>query len=119
MTEYSRQWEPAGQAAEAIRALSYATVGWAAQLTYPSDLADVVASLQAPAAHMPQLCAQLAAWLHGRHDCGKVGAEYGRDPGEYVAAVVEALERAAQDADLLAAALDSAYQAAAVLTSRD
>jgi hypothetical protein len=119
LTEYSRPWERADEAAEAVRALNHATMGWASQLRYPSDLADVVANLQASAAHTPQLCAQLATWLHGRHDCGKVGADNGLDPGEYVAAVIEALQRAGQDAELLAAALDSAYQAAAVLTDRD
>ena len=119
MTQTQTPAAIADQAAEAIRSLNHLTRREAAGLTYPSDVYDVLGGLATMAARLPQLAQQLASWLEREHQAGRVGQDGSLSPGEYVAAVVEALGRAAGDAVALQGALDTAYHAAGALTGTD
>lgn len=63
--------ELAEQAAEAVRSLSDVTCGEDA-MNHPSDVSEIVASLQAMAGQMPQLFAHLASWLIAAGDSGRI-----------------------------------------------
>jgi hypothetical protein len=97
--------------AELVRKLNYQTgAGDTVELEYPGDLYSVVANLKIAAQRMPQLFAQMARWLEAEHAAGRVAHDRGGDPGEYVAAVVDALGRAGDDATTLGASLDTAHE---------
>ena len=105
--------EVADAIAEDVRTLNYLTGAGSepVALDYPADLYEVVAGLKIAAQRLPQLLGQMGAWLQDEHASGRVAHDAGQDPGQYVAAVADALQRASDDAVALAAALDSAHEA--------
>ena len=105
--------EVADAIAEDVRTLNYLTGAGSepCALDYPADLYEVIAGLKIAAQRLPQLLGQMGAWLQDEHASGRVAHDHGQDPGEYVAAVADALQRASDDAVALAAALDSAHEA--------
>ena len=103
--------EVSDEIAELVRMLNYqAGAGETVELQYPGDLYSVVANLKIAAQRMPQLFAQMARWLEAEHAAGRVAHDRGEDPDEYVAAVVDALGRAGDDAVTLGASLDTAHE---------
>jgi hypothetical protein len=104
MAEGQSPAEVADAIAEAVRTLNYMTgAGGNVELEYPAELSQVTANLKIAADRLPQLFGQMANWLTDQHTAGRVAHDQGRDAGEYVAAVVEALLRASQDAVTLGA----------------
>jgi hypothetical protein len=113
MTDTHSPAEVADAIAEGVRKLNYLTAAVRtpeAELQFPSDLYNVIGSLQVAAHRLPQAFRQMASWLIDQHAAGRVGHDSGGDVGEYVTAVVEALQRASDDAVTLGAALDSAHE---------
>jgi len=101
----------ADEIAEAVRTLNYQTgAGRQVELEYPGDLYSVVANLKIAAQRLPQLFDQMGRWLTSEHAAGRVAHDRGRDAGEYVQAVADALQRASQDAETLSASLDTAHE---------
>ena len=94
-----------------MRKLNYQTgAGETVELEYPGDLYSIVANLKIATQRMPQLFAQMARWLEAEHAAGRIAHDSGGDPDEYVAAVVDALGRAGEDATTLEASLDTAHE---------
>jgi hypothetical protein len=110
MTDAKSPAELADQAAEAIRALNHKLISGG--LTYPADAYDTIGTLRTLADRLPQSLGLIARWLGQEHDRGAIGHDSGGDAGEYILATADALGRAQEDAELLAAALDVAQQAA-------
>jgi hypothetical protein len=102
----------ASQAAQAVRELNELTAD-GAYFTNPDDVRDVIASLRRMSQDLPRLCEQLARIVVAQREDGQVAP----DPGFWVADAVEALAAAGQAADMLAAALAQAGQAATELPS--
>jgi hypothetical protein len=71
---------------------------------------SVVANLKLAAQRLPQLFDQMGRWLAAEYAAGRIAHDRGGDPGEYVAAVVDALGRASEDATTLSASLDTAHE---------
>lgn len=68
-------------AAEAIRALNHATVPGTGRLVHPSDVYDVIGSLERLAAMLPQAFGQLSMWLGHEALAGRVVADFGSYTG--------------------------------------
>ena len=102
----------ASQAAQAVRELNELTAD-GAYFTNPDDVRDVIASLRRMSQDLPRLCEQLARIVVAQREDGQVAP----DPGFWVADAVEALAAAGQAAEMLAAALAQAGQAATELPS--
>jgi hypothetical protein len=106
--------ETAGQAAEAVRALSELAAGGTGSASL-DDAREVIASIQQLGLDLPQLCEQLARILVVQREDGQITAEAGQDPDFWVTEAVEALAAAARAADLMAAALGQAGRTSAEL----
>jgi hypothetical protein len=120
MSESRSPAEIADEIAELVRRLNYQTgAGESVELEYPGDLYSVVASLKIAAQRLPQLFGQMGRWLADEHRAGRVAHDRGRDPGEYVQAVVDALGRASEDATTLSASLDTAHEMSGGLKASD
>lgn len=104
----------ADEIAERVRELNHVTRGHDA-LEYPGDLYSVVADLKLMADRLPQAFDQMGRWLAAEHRAGRVAHDQGRDVSEYVGAVIEALQRAGEDATTLSASLDTAHEMSAGL----
>lgn len=113
MTDATTPAEVADQAAEAIRQLNHKLIG--AGLTYPADAYETIGNLRTLTDRLPQALGLIAKWLQQEHDRGTIAHDSGGDVSEYALAVVDALRRAQEDAELLATALDGAHQSAAGL----
>jgi hypothetical protein len=109
MTDEKPPAELADQAAEAIRALNHKLISGG--LAYPADAYDTIGALRTLADRLPQSLGLIARWLGYEHDRCAITHDSG-DAGEYILATADALGRAQEDAELLAAALDGAQQAA-------
>lgn len=107
--------ELAEQAAELVRALNHATRSEAGELEYPSDVYKIVGSLQTLAERLPQLFGQLAAFLMAEANADRIGHSSGGSPRTWIDDVLEALTKASDSADELAADLDRAHNAASGL----
>jgi hypothetical protein len=105
--------EIASQAAEAIHALNHLAAS--GELTSPGELQDIIASLELMGQGLPHLCEQLARFLVVQNEDGQVAHDAGRDPGDSVTEVIEALTAAGQAADMMTAALDEARGASSEL----
>ncbi|HXC82479.1 MAG TPA: hypothetical protein VNV62_11575 [Trebonia sp.] len=119
MTELASTMTPcelATQAARAIHALNQLTHG-GGELTSPSDVREIVASLELVGQSLPQLCEQLARFLVVKHEDGELVHGSGLDPDVSVTEVIEALAAAGQAADMMAAALSEAHGASADLVA--
>lgn len=95
----------ADTAAEAVRALNYATLPGQGGLTYPGDAYDLLAGLGTLAERLPQLCQQVARWLTDEQRAGHLveGAHgpCGGSDALAVAHAADALSRAAGSAVVL------------------
>jgi len=104
----------ADTAAEAIRALNYATLPAAGTLTGPADVYDVVGALATLTGRLPQILSQLQSFLAGEHAAGRVRIVDGPHTGDPTAALAESdrwLTCAAGAADTLRHALEQAHAA--------
>lgn len=104
----------ADTAAEAIRALNYATLPAAGTLTGPADVYDVTGALASLTARLPQALSQLQTFLAGEHAAGRVRVVDGPHTGDPAAALAEAdrwLTCASSRADVLREALEQAHAA--------
>jgi hypothetical protein len=99
----------ADQAAEAIRKLNHQLLGGG--LEYPADCYDLIGSLHALAARLPQALGLVATWLEREQAAGNLGHVSGDDAGQYALAAAEALRRAGDDATVMAEALETAHAA--------
>lgn len=102
----------ADTAAEAIRALNYATLPAAGTVAGPADVYDVVGALATLTGRLPQALSQLQAFLAGEHAAGRVRIVDGPHTGEPAAALAESdrwLTCAAAAADSLRHALEQAH----------
>jgi hypothetical protein len=106
--------ELAEGAAEAIRSLTHRTMAQN-DLEYPADVYEVVASLMIMAQRMPQLFAQLTAWLEREYAAGKITHDSGQIAAEQVREVTGALTLASMEATALADALNTAHNASSGL----
>jgi hypothetical protein len=84
--------ELADRAAETVRALIYATGAGGQQLRWPSDVAEVLASLRILADRLPQACDQLTRFLARELEAGQVAATHGQFTGDAEAATAAAEE---------------------------
>jgi hypothetical protein len=64
--------EWADDAAEAIRELNHRTRPASGELTYPADVAEILAALTAMTTRLPQLLDQLTGWLLDQHQAGRL-----------------------------------------------
>jgi hypothetical protein len=108
--------EIAGQAAEAIRALSDLTSDGAGFASL-DDARGVIASLERIGQDLPQLCEQLARILVVQHEEGQIAEITGQDADFWVVEAVEALAAAGQAADMMAASLSQAGKTSGELRS--
>lgn len=95
--------------AEDVRALNYATMG--AGLAYPSDVYDVVGSLDMALMRLPQALTQMTAFLVERAAQGGIRMDDRGDVTTAVARVDVELERAAAFLAEARAALQAAHSA--------
>jgi hypothetical protein len=107
--------EIASQAAHAISVLTELTNG-GGELSNPSDVRSIVASLELIGLGLPQLYEQLARFLVIQQEDGQLTHETGQDPDGSVTEVIEALAAAGQAADMMTAALTEARAATQALT---
>jgi hypothetical protein len=107
--------EIASQAADAIRVLNELTFG-GGELTGPSDVRDIVASLERVGQGLPQLCEQLSRFLVIQHEDGQIRHERGQDPDRSITEIIDALSAAGQAADMMTAALSEARAASEPLS---
>jgi predicted GNAT family acetyltransferase len=107
--------EIASQAADAIRVLNELTFD-GGELTGPSDVRDIVTSLERVGHGLPQLCEQLARFLVIQHEDGQIRYEPGQDPDRSITEIIDALSAAGQAADMMSAALNEAREASESLT---
>jgi predicted GNAT family acetyltransferase len=107
--------EIASQAADAIRVLNELTFD-GGELTGPSDVRDIVTSLERVGHGLPQLCEQLARFLVIQHEDGQIRYEPGQDPDRFITDIIDALSAAGQAADMMSAALNEAREASESLT---
>lgn len=104
----------ADTAAEAIRALNYATLPAAGTLSGPADVYDVVGALATLTARLPQALSQLQRFLDGEHTAGRVRITGGPHSGDPAAALVDIqrwLSCSSSRADALRQALEQAHAA--------
>ena len=107
--------EIASKAAHAITVLNELTHG-GGELTNAGDVRAIVRSLELIGQSLPQLYEQLARFLVVQHEDGQLMDEEGREAGDSVTEVIEALAAAGQAADMMTAALTEARAASQVLT---
>ncbi len=108
--------EIAGQAAEAIRALSDLTCDGAGFASL-DDAREVIASLERIGQDLPQLCEQLARILVVQQEEGQIAEITGQDADFWVVEAVEALAAAGQAADMMTASLSQAGKTSGELRS--
>ena len=104
------------QAAEAIRGLNHRTRHLDA-FADPTELSWLLADLTVTARRLPQLLDQLRTWLNHERDNDRLRADTHADPADLVALADAELTGATRHAQHLAAALDTAHQHAAHLTT--
>ena len=106
---------------EAVRALNHITMG-SATLPHASDVYRLLGELQAAAAGLPQLCAQIASRLEKHHETGRLsevpGGRYGGDTDAAVTAALGALTQAQRHGRALQEALAAAHSATAGLETQ-
>ena len=112
--------EAAQGAADAIRALNYATLpheGYPG-LEYPSDVYDVIGSLKTALQRMPQALQQSSLWLGEQYAAGKVGHDSGVDAGEDMRLTRHWMDAAGDVLAEVANMLNDAHSASAHLTGK-
>jgi len=110
-----RTRELADTAAEAVRALNYATQPGRDGLTYPGDVHSLLGALGTLTERLPQLCDQLGRWLATEQAAGHLAegehGHYGGDSGRAVIAARSALGEAGRTATRLTSLLGEAQAA--------
>lgn len=112
--------EAAQEAADAIKALNYATLphdGYPG-LESPSDVYDVIGSLKVALQRMPQALQQSSLWLGEKYAAGNVGHDSGTDAGQDVGNTRYLMDQAGEMAAELGALLNRAHSASAHLTGK-
>jgi hypothetical protein len=111
----------AAWAAEAIRTLNHATLDAAGgAFRFPADADAVLCELATLAQGLPQLCGQLATWLHCQQDAERIAVTYGPNAGDPQEAVTQAttwLGEAESAAGGLYEALNAARQITATMSA--
>lgn len=113
--------ELAEAVAEAVRVLNHQTRHHEA-LHYPSEADRVIQDLRLMASRLPQLCAQLGAWLDRENAAGRIGVPSGKYAGDPALGTVTArvrLDAASAAATILQEALDSVATATSGMTARE
>lgn len=112
------------QAEQAVRALAHLTRPALGAPSDPPEAAALIAALARATGGLPQLTAQLASWLIGEQQAGRLrldGCSPCPDPAaavtDAVTQVTAALAQAASCAHAASHALDAAQQAVAYLVS--
>jgi len=103
---------------DASRFLVYATMGGAG-LRYPADVYALAASLYCAAGRIPQMCAQMQAFLARQEAGGSMYEAAGRDIASQCQLAADHLEQAAGHAAALTQALQDFQAAIAGLSVRD
>jgi hypothetical protein len=119
MTNAKTPAQLADVAAEAVRALNHETQTQQADWEYPGDAYSVVGSLQMLVQRLPQLYGQIADHIRQLAEGEHIRHDRGGDVAAEVAAALDALGRAADDAVAMTAALDSAHSALGPLAYKD
>lgn len=106
---------------ELARALNYATLPGRTRLEYAADVYEVLGSLRAALAKLPQACGQLADFLARQHGDGALRAEQGfphaGDPAAAVHAGRASLSQAAIAANVAATVCGRAQEAISGLSN--
>jgi len=97
--------------AEAARVLNYATMPGASGLDYPGDAYSLLGALYTAAERLPQLFAQLTAFLESQRDAGNLADDQGRDVIAQLALAAFRLAKAHQAAATLTDELRAAQNA--------
>ena len=119
MTDAKTPAQLADQAAEAVRALNHLTGTPQADWEYPADAYSVIGNLEAMAQRLPQLYGQISRFLQRLADEDHIRSDRGGNGAEEVAAAIDGLTRAAEDATAMAAALDTVHSALGPLAYQD
>jgi len=88
-------------------------------LEYPGDACTLLSALYTATQRMPQLLAQLAAFLDREKASGRLGDANGGDPAEHIRSALDRLLYAETDAGNLTARLRSAQNAISGLYFED
>ena len=115
--DYLRQ--VAGTFAETVRVMNHATLGDTGALEYPSDAYSLLGHLYTGTGRMPQLVAQLNAFLDGWQASGQLGDSNGGDPTRQAASAAYSLGEAHVHALKLTEALQKAQNAISGLYVRE
>ena len=121
-TEHLSAGQLADQAAHAIHELNHRAQPSGDDLVYPADTAAIIATLAHMTGMLPQLLAQLTAWLTHQHQDGRLTldsleARPGLAPTMH--ALTDSLQHAIKYAQHTAAELDTAHQHAAHLAAAE
>jgi hypothetical protein len=103
----------AGLTAEAVRYLNYAAPRGG--ITEPATVATVTANLATAAYRLPQLLGALGDWLKAEAAAGRLADDHRRPPEHLTTLIRAAISQAADHADNLATALNTAHNLAATL----
>lgn len=121
-TEHLSAGQLADQAAHAIHELNHRAQPSSDDLVYPADTAAIIATLAHMTGMLPQLLAQLTAWLTHQHQDGRLTldsleARPGLAPTMH--ALTDSLQHAIRYAQHTAAELDTAHQHAVHLAAAE
>jgi hypothetical protein len=121
MTDPKTPAQLADDAAEAVRSANHATLsaGPALGWEFPSDAYDVIGNLLAMVQRLPQLLEQTGAHVQRLATADHVRSDRGGNGADEVAAALDAIGRASDDAVSMAAALDTAHSALSPLAYQD
>ncbi len=97
--------------AEAVRVLNYATMPARGGLDCPADVYSLLGLLYTGTQRLPQLFAQLTAFLASQRDAGNLADDHGRGVIEQVALAAFRLGKAHQAAAVLTGELQAAQNA--------
>jgi len=97
--------------AEGVRYLNHATMPGAGGLDYPGDAYSLLGALYTATQRLPQLFAQLTAFLESQRDAGNLADDNGRDATGQVALAAFRLAKAHQAAATLTVQLRAAQNA--------
>lgn len=115
--DYLRQ--VAATFAETVRVMNHATLGDTGALEYPPDAYSLLGHLYTATQRMPQLLAQLNAFLDGWQASGQLGDSNGNDPTRQVASAAASLRVAGDFASSLTTVLQNAQNSISGLYVKD
>jgi hypothetical protein len=111
----------ATEAADAIRALVYATLPHedAPGLHEPADVYETIAGLKLMAQRLPQAGRQVSGWLVDEYQAGRVAHDSRQDAERWVAEVQDCLDGAMAAAGVMESMLNQAHTASAGLKAAE